>query len=471
MPLTSTANRRGQASMEPCILQHAKRTRTPSNHTLNDLPIELLAAIISDVPEKQDLLSLSLTSRTLHAVAEEYLYSSFELYGASRINHISRKSLRPFLRTIIEIPRLRGLVKKVLIEPKPLDVPEPWLEEKPEITREYSRLFMDCCLALGYGTSREVEHWVNCLEENLEEAQVVLLLMLTQNVMEADLWAPYLESCCGCPAPGVLGIVASLPDTKLFRGFHTLQNLSLDFCPYNWGSGPTLETIARVICIPTLRRITLRKPTSWKTANLPCDWLPQASPVEELRLISPYLGLEQWDTLLSSFRSLKVFISEWDYGALATSALELSDIYRALTHQKLSLETIYLDTREIFSLDDYYFPLVPSAMGSLRDFENLKNLTLTGTAMVGRSTGCYPRLSGTTIQSAEYLSELLPCSLQELTILDWIDGWPRRYFTAELWTAAASLPHFANLRKIGMMNFLGKNKPPELDEEYIIPGR
>lgn len=150
---------------------------------LGDLPTELLLNVVSYIRDRTTLRNLSLVSKVFHAVTVANLYLDYDDFQLDN----SHKTLRLFLRTILNRPELARYVKQVAVASLETELGQGSSDKPMPLSRDDRKLYRDHGRS---GQLARLKQFTAALSSGMVEAEVILLLSKAVNVYFLSFMAP-----------------------------------------------------------------------------------------------------------------------------------------------------------------------------------------------------------------------------------------------------------------------------------------
>ncbi|GAB7340847.1 hypothetical protein MBLNU457_7208t1 [Dothideomycetes sp. NU457] len=440
---------------------------------LTDLPEELLHLIITqcicEVPEDyaasfaglyndnlKILNRLCLTSRRLESTARGLLYHTFvkpenlhstrrRWYGIGQIS--DNVVLRRFLRTLIQRPDLRKHVKRLVL-----------LRWKDHLTRHHqvsSRLSAQDERDFKQILSQALEQyhlkdgvdraWKNALLADhwtpptldgaqskrypnyCEDAEVALLLLLVPNIdtLEIDIpgkasiepssdiraypYEPFFRFTLRSILAGDLGPT----HFSNLRRFHSLRRM------YYQQQVIELPTLSEILSIPSLQTFTGFLTATEVDGGSRPFWPAAQSTIHTLKLDAEHVPIDVLEGLLNGIAQLKSFSITYTHENIVDLVFGMDDwsaVRRALSAHSSSLEELKLDIETPPPEKTRGASSWPLLIDTLLSFERLQKVEIHQSAFLNLD------LATNGSRSRRPLAEVLPPSIQELTVLCFDSG-------------------------------------------------
>ncbi|KAE9364555.1 hypothetical protein N431DRAFT_388744 [Stipitochalara longipes BDJ] len=383
--------------------------------TLHALPDELLIFVLRQLESRNDLSNLALCSRRFHNLALPVLYSSFKDDGALL------RTL-PFLSTIVRRPDLVRYVKNVAIDGRDFALfpPGPFDEDWDPIEAALKRIFEDESLDLRVrwrGAFYEWENW---------DAVTALVICLLPNMATLNLpFYPGHGDHVPKYIPYVISQAAQLQMSNL-QPTHYLRKLR-QLTIANSPKGPTpLDCILPFLKLGSLSTFTC---FALELFEEYIDLIKELPAMDTTQVSFPHSDFHS--VLFAEFLKKLPHLTHLSYIHQSDDKYyEPNDfvpptIREGLMHSKHCLQELTLvNDNEAFEL--FTWGSEPPPLGSLVEFEKLRQLDATVYTLVGRA---YTLRSGHSqndeVRSAINLSlsemnvqfvESLPQSLEGLVV-------------------------------------------------------
>ena len=388
---------------------------------LQNLSTELIVSILSHVSNIRTLYNLSLVSKDLHILTESFLYQKYENTGRGPEDF---RHFLPFLRTIVRSPSLAQHVKCVALR--------GWETDEIVALRGYSdmralqlceedlQLYIDAIKRLK---APEEAGWISAISESRdgfpseyrdEDAFVALLLSQLSNLEELQLSeVPYLSSRTW----SVADLAGQKQCQSSFNELHPLSNLrKLQVRSNDSKYGFNIEDIWPLLRLPSLRTFDA----------LRCQWdervwerSPNNSLMHTIILEQCAFTAKALELLVAPCKALKVF--RFSHGQLHANNITPFTAKQAIEilqpHQS-TIEDLKLDLDEEWEVWPKQgwesYQISDTMVNTLSNFQNLVSLEAGQQSLLGIH---YLKLDTTSPESVRRLTEILPPSLEYLSLL------------------------------------------------------
>jgi len=386
---------------------------------LDDLPVEVLAEILSRLPSledsfgsqhyssKQDFYNISLCSRRLHEIVEVPLYAYID--GSCSV------TVALLTRTLLDRPRLALLIREAMIEVKNGIDMAPTNEE---LMGSFGHDSLRSAVNATGVPICEGGPWVADFKAGRSDAREALLLSMLPNLraLSLNVSSPlqYINNLAGCVLERAMPSRSTAPSSTDMQRERTCQHA---FASLEDVRIETLSSLAYDEALPIMNLPSLHRLYTYGLSTSRYNWEPppESSVVQDLELHGCEMMEEELFWMLRSCRALRTLEyewnqspwseevgrdDEWDYGiALGPIIIE------GLASSKPSLQALLVNGLDAIRNDVMSF-------GSLLDFENIKTIRAPSVLILNRSRDGIKRR----------LVDVLPAALETLHLIN--DGLP-----------------------------------------------
>lgn len=377
--------------------------------SINHFPDELVQNIIARNEDKETLYSLCFVSKRIHGITLPYLYK--------RLSH--RMFQRPqrlhsFLRSIIARPALAAACVSVEIcDPErctdfwDLDSWRQWAQNSYVPVLEAA----DHLAVLTAGTSlySNIQDQLEYLIRN-EEAQVALLLCLTQNLTHLYIENP--STAIETPRFRTDHLLMTMIHPQIKAGV-VLQNLRILVATSSrlegGQGGFRLSAIAPFFRLPnltTFKGTVCHEPEDGLFVGFDCP--RRSSALTKLVFEHSAICPAALRLMIGACARLEHFACDWAGEVVGWVEVKFPLLRQALWEHRGSLKTLSLDTRKHFDSwpehDDGFVP----PLGPLKEFANLEVLDVPASALIGWDEDGF--------NGHDHLKDVLPPKIRELRI-------------------------------------------------------
>lgn len=383
-----------------------------------------------NIVRKHALWSLCLASQRFSRIATSVLYSCFVLDLSTRPDKCPTSLL---LKTLVIRPELARCLSYMenRIEDAVAARDDPHFSAwRVSAQRHATLLHSEAAKIWGTDFPNEENSWAKRFEDRPDEAEFALLIALAPNLKHL-----YLASLESFP-PSIWDFVGFEARTGLNsarpRPFPRLKHLCIDLEEReSWVSGGRWFTqlAGYLPHLPALQYL--------HTNGLFCKdstlLLAQRSlSVQKIYLSNCNLDLHQICDLVRACRMLKHFACHYRSVDFGPNEFQLEHLKEALLKHQSSLESLYLDIRQVAIQHSVIGRIHP--LGILHDFTNLKDLTLCTTSLFGdqqdydEMEAYERRVYWNRDRPTFHVHNSLPQNLERLTIIPEVIVYPSTIF-------------------------------------------
>ncbi|KAF2141538.1 uncharacterized protein K452DRAFT_298253 [Aplosporella prunicola CBS 121167] len=387
--------------------------------SFSDLPVELVAHILSFIPLPGHLAQVSLVCRALEKVTQRFLYHSFVTAEYNLHYRRFSRRIRPFFRTILLRPDLARHVRAVAIESWPTSS----FDDAP-IPEHALSLCRDAVARLDWPTADLKAQWIRRLTEKdprHQDAEVALLLAMLPNLRELS-----LEDVWEKPKLTIAVLRAAAANTQdASRPLQRLEYLSADSDDpkHGWHDFTYCDVFF------ALPRVTTLEWVRPNPVRLPPGLLkPAMSSITALRLHGAQMRASRLLEIVRACRALTTFAYTYDSLVPGDNFLPRDAADALLQWHGNTLEHLTLDLNED-ALKGLWQHSPPNRLylGDLTGFTRLKTLRCGQQSLLGLLHAPYTGFGlgrGRVAAPSEVravpcvppLSDLLPQSLEALEL-------------------------------------------------------
>ncbi|KEQ70343.1 hypothetical protein M436DRAFT_66265 [Aureobasidium namibiae CBS 147.97] len=368
------------------------------------------------------LAHLCRVSRRIRYIAEPLLYRNYS--KRSTIWHPHEHSLRIFLTTLFERPELLQHVRSLYIG--------AWSQQCLTCLTLKKKKKMPCSSGLYSIYSEHVrssaldDGWREALKAGEEAAEIALLMSLTPNLEHiefhmSDMRSPeiYIPQYFW---PGLLVASAGWDPACHFRRLRSVmvhrRHLGFDYREkewygYNYSVGSyfvfEIDPFLTFVGLPSLRVLQIENKnwTPWRSRPEVYPLNDEESHLSDLTLDFSVVNPMKIIQILERCTKLEALHLEQHSTILAgCPEYTWKTIREALNNSRGTLQELTLDAKVFFRKSD--------SIGSLTGFASLRKLVISQSAFLKFK----PSEEYTTLGVSPPLEEILPCSLESLTIKD-----------------------------------------------------
>ena len=430
--------------------------------TLLDLSNELLYRVVKAVPG-DDLPSLSLTSKLLHALSDKdckrhlvlkrYSTLSFGSYQAfdavhqspTSKSHGDTKDAILFLESIMKDSRIREFPQRLCVGGGCIDEDDPtywgifadeaaplYHDQRQSIITQRSAqlktMIENCDFIHGEDKGKASVAILNPKYEGLAVSLIVTMLPELRSIVTQDLsHGTAGKRLCAM----IVKIAEANQDPKSpnhNKALSQLQEFSMSHIEFD-GSGESISSYASFAMLPSMRILSGTQIAGHGDLEWPSSFLPGSSNVTEINFGSSALDAQAFESLLSGISTLKKF-KYHHHGAMGGFAeYNATEYVNSLRrHAVSSLQLLDISVEDIDELIDDEED--QQRVGSLQMFKSLENVRLDYTAfqIVGpndgldggalEGRGLYSEEEEERTESMERLVDFLPASIKSLTVIN-----------------------------------------------------
>ncbi|KAL5116342.1 hypothetical protein ACEQ8H_005800 [Pleosporales sp. CAS-2024a] len=356
------------------------RNRAKRSTTINDLPDELLVAILEYIPgidalnyQLQTLCSVSRVNHRFHGLTIPYLYTSYN-------SNFCEPYL--FLRSVTGNADLATLVRHVDVT---------FGSEAFGYLKRYTANAQDKKM-IKEGLRREAQRipdWKNWAtkcnaEDAIPDTLHTAILMQTCNITSMNIYDSQTQVRSSPRIPRWLDLLArdqGQGPLKHTQRFAHLGHLHIEFRPEDWIYGQAqVASLAPVFQVPSLRKLSIKNLIQYDQDAAEAARLlqhkiqPHCNHLDELHLTRVFFQNDILKVLAGSARALKILtydITTEELDEPTTASLGTIDVLTALEPQKSSLQ------RLTFCSDDNFADSSPPVLrltAVLREYATLTTL-------------------------------------------------------------------------------------------------
>lgn len=350
---------------------------------LDDLPNELLAAVIDALPKHgrsgiRNLYNLCLVSKRFNTLTQPLLYH--------KIDDTNFDDVRPLISTLIRKIDLAKCVREVKMESFEVRDADrapswPWQGNfSPETIKQYKQ---ECSAAVKDLQISFQDRWDEDIERGIQDAYNALLLCLIPNLEILQLKVPqcfYFENTI---VHRVLNEAVSRPPyASKVHGFKKLRDLHLEHADTEGGF--SLRRLSSIFHLQQLQRLTMH---AWgevdavTVTDATGDWPERTSPIKHIDIQWSDTPASNVKDLLSFVKTLETFRYEAGGSTAGDTMYYLPDFNDALSLHSSSLTQLELRFEESFWFE--FKEETSPPLGSLSAFTALKVLRLDAACLTG----------------------------------------------------------------------------------------
>lgn len=391
-PLLPSQTTRPRKPTKTKVAANQKAKFCSSQTTLNDLPDELILAILTHLPgidlkdfQLPTLISVSLTTHNLHRVVSDKLYATYDSYFCEPYL---------FLRTLILNPSLGESVRHAKIR---------YGDGAHLERRRYAPTALDKKIVKEGMRALDFPDWkgwatrCNAAEIELDILHTAVMLH-TPNLMSLDVEDGHISAYSRAKWPELIKKATSNTYFGHAHQFSALKHVRID------AQNMVIHHIVPLLRLQSLRKLELRELSEMELdMRAPAELrrvLPEAcNNLDELVLEECSLRFDALTTLISSARSLKTFRFDANQESLLLDGSGVM-LQNALWRQRNSLENLDI-FHDPFHKDDED----PLSHGGLDQFPVLKDLKCPLRMVVNTREG-----------ASATITEFLPSKLEALCL-------------------------------------------------------
>ncbi|CAG7947273.1 unnamed protein product [Penicillium nalgiovense] len=365
---------------------------------LNDLPPEILHLIARDLGSKA-LYRLVSTSRRLHTVLQQSLYTNVTLCGIWSEDH----TINIFLYAVTRTPRLASYVRSLKVN--------CWEPEKDNNGRSAQRVEFDDKLVhqlvaerTGYSEEEKLK-WLKDLERHNSDAWLPLLIPQLKELRKLDLTWPfgshYVVDMLQKAAIGTEPIFPRLEEA--YAAWHDSENAFPSHYMDAFFKFPSMRKLGCYMLAENEKddddELEFEFESDDSESPKGVILSPQCSNITDIDLQKSNAaeGMREW---VQACKELKSFRLVHGGGVVSWTDFQPRKIYESLAIQKSTLESIWVE-----AYDGAYMDTDDEWMGSFVDFTALRLICVSLPNLVGFDESKLP---------LRKLRDVLPSSLETL---------------------------------------------------------
>jgi hypothetical protein len=405
---------------------YPSETRTKPDRpvaTIDVLPDEVLLEVLSYIWKThwKTFLNLSLTSRRLNVISEPFLYHTYRY--SYRINNLSRN----FILSLVNRPQLASHLKNIVLEDWAIRTYP--LSRWTGLSGPRSQVSLLSAAEQFQFPAQLTDKWKDELKDDLDDAKIALLFLLTPNVEKMNLVVPpcYNPKNCEKQDLWLLRLLHSAVNNDKVTHLHGFTALrSLQLTGTSTRDGFCLRQFAPLFCSPSLRTFSA---TNCLEMGSMSNWneIQNTSHIESITFNGSQLSMDAIKCVLGACKAVKSFDFEWECINLQAEEAPLLDyaiLDEALQLHMRSLESLKIRFTESWRGEMWAVDTgVNSCLHSLGKFPNLRMVDVASNALLELDASTQAASQG----DLSHLSNLLPPSLEKLVLNYWESIPPPEY--------------------------------------------